>query len=527
MQVNLYYAPYPGQRFAGQPHTISPVRVFNPKSALATLAAGVRANLAAWGVEASLRIVDAQIGGDDPVQYRSLRYGPHTIECLRYGGWFERYDASFAEADIVGVSNNFTNSANVVADFARHARLVNPRALVVAGGMDATARPEWYLDNGFDVVVQLEAEYSFAKLVEAVARRVPIEDLVRCRRHGAGLVVLGGPQLDINALPPMALDLIEHFPSYNDTGEGTPPATVHAPFTCFESSRGCYRTCSFCATPMRGKYRYMTPETVEKHFAHFRAHGVQNILFQEDNILSRLQRSGRGTMLHDSGREEVIEIFRLARRYGFSWEFANGLEFGKFLDLGEPDLELMAAMFWSDRSKDRWLGCYRVQLPLEYLGEVPTSRFNKFIKLRPFDEELRILDAMLEFGVLYQTFNILIGHDGDDDAAIDGYLRRALVLKAALLDREPDVVPYFNVYNRTLLPGTADFRARAHRLEFDIEVDPEVISVYLAPMGTEHLGPSDLVDHRLRMMRELNGGLIDQYDGIHRDPVGRPGAMVT
>ncbi|MFF8451972.1 B12-binding domain-containing radical SAM protein [Streptomyces leeuwenhoekii] len=516
VKVHLYYAPYPGQRFAGEEETISPVRVLNPKSALATLAAGTRAHLAEWGVEAEIRIIDTQVDDDEPVHYKSFAYGPRTIECLRFGGAFERYDASLREADIIGISNNFTNSAGAVTDFAKHAKAVNPRALVVAGGMDATARSEWYLDNGFDVVVQLEGEFLFAKVVEAVANGTPLKEAVFCREHRGGQIVFGSPAINLNELPPMALDLVEGYERYNDTGEGTPPPTVAAPFTCFESSRGCHRTCSFCATPMRGKYRYMSPEAVERHFAYFRSMGIRNILFQEDNILSRLQRSGRGTMYYESGRDEVIRIFQLAREYGFSWEFANGLEFGKFLDMGKPDLELMEYMFWSDRSGGTWRGCYRVQIPLEFLGEDPTSKFNK---LRGFEEELEILEAMLNYGVDYQTFNVLIGHDGDDRAAIDTYLRRSLQLKEALLDRAPQVVPYFNIFNRTLLPGTADFRKKHERLEFDIDRDPEVISVYLSPMNTEHLSYYELLDERLRLMRELNGDLIDQYDGIHRAPL--------
>lgn len=513
MRVNLYYAPYPGQRFAGEAETISPVRLFNPKSALATLAAGTRGYLAEWGVDAELRIIDTQVDDDPPVLYKTFPYGPGTIECLRYGGAFARYEESFRDADIIGISNNFTNSAGVVAEFARHAKSVNPRALMVGGGMDMTARPEWYLTHGFDVVVQLEAEFAFAKIVEASAKGLPLTDALPCRVLGAGHIITSRAALDLDDLPTMALDLVEGPERYNDTGEGRPPSTVAPPFTCFESSRGCYRSCSFCATPMRGRFRYMSPASVERHFAYFRTMGINNILFQEDNILSRLQRSGRGRILHESGREETMRIFQLARDYGFSWEFANGLEFGKFLDSGEPDLELMEYMFWSDQSGDRWRGCYRVQIPLEFLGDNPTRRFNK---LREFDEELEIIKAMSDYGVTFQTYNVLIGHDGDDRAKIDGYLRRCLEVKDVLAQQSPGVVPYFNVFNRTLLPGTADFEQKHERLEFDIGRDPEVISVYLSPMSTETLSYYELVNERLRLMRELNGDLIDQYDGIHR-----------
>jgi hypothetical protein len=511
MRVHLYYAPYPSQVFDGEEQPVSTVRVLNPKSALVTLAAGVRKNLDEWGVEAELRIIDTQVGGGQRY-YKTFAYGPRTLRCYRVGGEFEEYDDSIREAQIHGISNNYTNSAGIVADFARHIKAVKPDALVVAGGMDVTARPEFYIDNGVDVVVQLEGEYTFAKVIEAYARGLNLAGLVPCRFYGGGTIVVGGPTLDMDELPPMSLHLVDNLAAYTDTGEGTPPPTVKPPFSCFETSRGCYRTCSFCATPMRGRYRYMSPAAVEKHFAYFKEAGVNNILFQEDNILSRMQRNGKGSFIHDSGRAEIIEIFQTARDYGFSWEFANGLEFGKFLDGGEVDTELMAALFWSDRSSERWRGCYRVQIPLEFLGEDPTRKFNK---LRCFEEELEVLKAVLDFGVGYQTFNVIIGHDGDDSSALDTYLERCVILKDALLSHSSEVVPYFNIFNRTLLPGTKDYRLQSHLLEFDVERDPEVISVYLSPMSTAHLSYYQLVEKRVEMIRELNGSLIDQYDGIH------------
>lgn len=521
MKVNLYYAPYPSQVFAGEERPVSTVRVFNPKSALVTLAAGVRRFLAEWGIEVELRIIDTQVDGG-PRYYKSIPYGPRTLQCYRIGGEFEEYAGRIREAEIHGISNNYTNSAGIVVDFAKYIKTVRPDALVVVGGMDATARPEFYLDNSVDVVVQLEGEYSFAKVIEAHCLRRALAEMIPCRSHGTGTIVGGGPILNLDELPPMSLDMVEDIEIYTDTGEGVPPPTVKPPFSCFETSRGCYRACSFCATPMRGRYRFMSPGAVEKHFAYFKSAGINNLLFQEDNILSRMQRNGKGNFVHDSGRAEILEIFRLAREYGFSWEFANGLEFGKFLDSGEIDTELMAALFWSDRSGERWRGCYRVQIPLEFLGESPTRKFNK---LRCLEEELEILMAVLDFGVLYQTFNVIIGHDGDDDCAIETYLDRCRRLKEALLNHSSDVVPYFNIFNRTLLPGTVDFRRQQHLLQFDIDRDPEVISVYLAPMHTDHLSYYELVERRIHMLRELNGDLIDQYDGIHHAaPSGKPAA---
>ena len=518
MRVNLYYAPYPSQTFEGCEQPVSTVRVLNPKSALVTLAAGAARFLDEAGIDVDFRIIDTQVDGG-VAYYKHFQYGPRRLLCHRVGGSFERYDGRIAEAQIHGISNNYPNSAGIVLDFVAHIKRVNPHALVIAGGMDATARPEYYIDRGVDIVVQLEGEQALAKIIEAFVLEQPLEALLPCRRHGRGVIVSGSSALDLDELPPMSLHLVDDIEIYTDTGEGVPPPTVKPPFSCFETSRGCYRSCSFCATPMRGRYRYMSPAAVERHFEHFRAMGIHNILFQEDNILSRMQRSGTGRFIHDSGRAEVIEIFRMARDFGFSWEFANGLEFGKFLDAGYVDTELMAALFWNDRSGDRWRGCYRVQIPLEFLGDDPGKRFNK---LRVFEEELEILKAVLDFGVQYQTFNVIIGHDGDDHAAIDGYLDRCMRLKNALFAHDSGATPYFNIFNRTLLPGTRDFKKQQHLLEFDIEKDPEVISVYLSPMNTAHLSYYELFERRVQMISELNGDMIDQYDGIHHAAPAAP-----
>jgi hypothetical protein len=396
MRINLYYVPYPCLILDGEEKPVCPVRVGIPKSSLETLVSGVRQYLSKWKIDAEFHIINTQLDKGTKY-YKSIYYGPRTLHCYRAGGDFEEYNQYIRMAKIHGISNNFTNSAGIVIDFVKHIKSVKPDSIIVAGGIDVSARPEFYIDNGVDIIIQLEGEYSFAKVIEAYTYGRKLEDLISCRSYRNRIIITDRAPISLNDLLPMSLDLVDNnLKFYTDTGEGTPPPTVKPPFICLETSRGCYRFCSFCATPMRGKYRYMSPKTVEKHFAYFRKMGINNILFQEDNLLSRIQLTGNESYLHDSGRADIIEIFNLARKYGFSWEFANGLEFGKFLDSGKLDSELMEALFWSDSSGDHWRGCYRVQLSLEFLGEVKKSNLPK---LRCFEEEIEILKAMLDLGV--------------------------------------------------------------------------------------------------------------------------------
>src|SRR5262249_30711907 len=112
MRIHLYYAPYPSQMFEGEAQPLSTVRVWNPKSALPTLAAGVRRNLAAAGIDADIRIIDTQV--DPGIEYyKSIPYGPRQLHCYRVGGALEQYDDGIGEAQIHGISNNYTNSAGI------------------------------------------------------------------------------------------------------------------------------------------------------------------------------------------------------------------------------------------------------------------------------------------------------------------------------------------------------------------------------------------------------------------------------
>src|SRR4051794_35025184 len=153
MKVNLYYAPFPSQVFDDAHEPVNTERPLNPKSALPTLAAALRAHAARVGFSCDIEIVDMQLGGEREF-YKTVPYGPRQMHCFRYGTPFDNGTEKFLEGDIHGITCNFTNSAQIVADLAMRIKQVNARAFVVAGGVDCTARPGYYLARGVDLVVR-------------------------------------------------------------------------------------------------------------------------------------------------------------------------------------------------------------------------------------------------------------------------------------------------------------------------------------------------------------------------------------
>jgi hypothetical protein len=514
MKLNLYYAPYPSQVFDGEDEPVNTERPHNPKSALPTLAAGVRAFSAQLGLGCDIEIIDLQLN-PRRTYYKSIRYGPRTMRCYRYGTPFEEVEAKIREADVHGITCNFTNSAQIVADLARFIKRVQPGTTVVAGGVDCTARPSYYLQRGVDVVVRGEGEYVFSLVLQALANHRGLDDIpdICTVDRPFGNHVEAG-QLDMDALEPMALDLVGDLSIFNDTAEGPPPEGVPGHFVCWETSRGCAWRCSFCTAPSRGRYRYMSAAAIEAHLRHFRQAGIRTIVWQEDNPLSRIQRNGTGQYLYDGGRDEILQMFHLVRDYGFAWEFANGIEFGKFVHNGEFDHELASALLDHTVTDDGWVGCYRIQVPLDNMN----IKRKRFPKLLGFDEQVSVLATMLtEHGVAHQTYDLFIGYPEHDQESIDQFGDYCLRIREELTALGGGAfVPYFNVFNLSLLPGARDYTSLRSQLAFDIEQHPELIGIFLSAINTNHFSYWDIYQQRLQMTNRLNDReLHRRYDGIY------------
>jgi hypothetical protein len=518
MKLNLYYPPYPAQIFKGSEEPVNPVRPFCPKSSLYTLASGIRKFSDQMRFDCNIEIIDLQVNGELTF-YKSISYGPQILDCYQFGTQYKKIENKIKEGDIHGITSNHTNAAQIVADLIKFIKRVNPKALLVVGGTDATARPFYYLKNGADLIVKGGGEYIFSRIIDAWSKGNDINLIPNiCTKDNPNdLNVDMSYLLDLDSLEPMALDLINDLSIYTDTAEGPPPLGVKPNFICFETSRGCAWGCSFCTAPTRGKYRTMSPRNVERHLKYFKSLGIKTIVWQEDNPLSRLQQTGTGRYLYEKGRSEVLEIFHLARDYGFAWEFANGLEFCKFRpdgSNGKLDHELMDALLWSKQINGEWQGCYRVQIPLDNLNLEEKKRFPKLLN---FEEQLEILSIMVkDYKVHHQTYDLFIGYPEQNQAVLDKFIQACIRIKHDLSKLSSEFKPYFNVFNLSLLPGSQDYKNYKHLLAFDIEQNPEVIGIFLSAMNTEHFTYYETYQKRVEMCNLLNDkDLIIKYDGIY------------
>jgi hypothetical protein len=505
MKLTLVAAPAPAQFVEGIEHPLGTVRTHMHKAPLTALASWLRD-------DAEVSILDMQVDRTQ-TPYGMLSMGSLDLEKRRVGMTFEAADDLLADTDVVGINANFTHSRRIIADFIDHLRQTDPDRRVIVGGTDATADPAFFLRHGAEVVVRGEGELVMRDLLRVMERGEKPVDLPNVSymtsegvKHNATKFLR--EQLDMSTIPPHALDLVR-LDSYIDTGEGFPPPGVVPPYISIETSRGCAQACSFCATPQtKGRFRYMSTSVAREHLEYYKANGVRTLLFQEDNLLSRVQVDHRADS--NEGRTNLLELFAIARDLGFAWEFTNGIEYGQFESEGRIDLELIEAMFWRGENGD---GCYRATLPLEnVLDDGPML----FRKIKPASIGWPVIEAIADCNVQMLTFNVIVGRPNESLRTLRTTYDRCRALHDLIGTHGTDVGTYFNVYLLSLLPGTVDFRHFSHMLAYDLEVDPEVITFYLGSLNTENFTPEDLTRARGSLSSALNGdSLISDFDEAH------------
>lgn len=497
------------------------------KAPLTALAAGLKDALLARDVVIELNICDMQTQGAQhyedrcKTKYGELQLGAITLEKYRIGLPFDAVIAEVVGADVIGINSNFTHSRRIVADFIRFCAEQNPRAVIVLGGTDATVAPEFHIECGAHVVVRGEGELCFADLLTCIDKGLEFDDVpnivFRAKdgaiKHTAKTFLSRSGSYNVNEMLPPDLDIVD-LDSYSDTGEGKPPFGIEGPFISVETSRGCAQACSFCATPStKGRFRFMQLEKIRKHFEYFQSKGIRTLLFQEDNLLSRIHRHASGKSAFDEGRAELFDMFDLARSMGFCWEFTNGIELGQFEHEGVVDHELIKVMFDSAFVNGELVGCYRATLPLENLTDESSKLFRK---LKPLGVIKDVLEGIVKTGVHSLSFNVIIGRPEDDEYNLCLTYLRSQEIRDICKKFNPAVQVYFNVYILSLLPGTVDFKHHNDRLAYDLDKDPEVITFYLGSLRTDHFSPLEITQARGAMAKMLNNdALIDDYDEVH------------
>lgn len=184
----------------------------------------------------------------------------------------------------------------------------------------------------------------------------------------------------------------------------------------------------------------------------------------------------------------------------FAWEFDGGLQFGLFWN-NETQMirqELFDALFYNNGGKGgRWIGAYRIYVPLERLAD---HDMKKFKKLQPFEVELSIIKEMARIGCPAVYLGIIVGVPTDTDETIRITRLRCQEIRQAVDSvnrgnpQKPHTYTWYSFFNEILLPGSTDWMRFKDQLAFPVDEYPELWNFHTSVLNRNY-GKSPFDSH--------------------------------
>jgi hopanoid C-3 methylase len=471
----------------------------HPKYPQMVLASNLRSGS---GPDIDIDLVDLK-GGPDPerTHYRSADYCGQRLDLWRVGVPFDRVADRVCGVDLVAISANFTCERSMVVQTMEYVKAGRGRApVVVVGGHDATADPEYYLRRGADLCVLGEGETAIQEIVRAIETGEPpvipgtarlvggtLQKDAKRRRHGYDEIVF--PDVDLLRAT-----------SFDESPDGPLPPDVSPRITSLETSRGCPEACSFCDVSfIVGRYRPVPLPLLEQRVMAFKEAGIRTLQVIDDNLLYRTLPAFEG----ERGRRTILDLFGLLYDEGFAWEFFNGFQLGLFEQGdGRIDVELIDALYRNGADDGRFVGCFRSYVPLDKVTEDEMSLLRK---LKPLPVAEAVVGAIADCGPPEVALGFVIGSVRESPGSLEETALQAerfaeIVTHSSGGRTAPYVLPLCSVP----LPGTPDFRNLQDRIAYPADQYPELYNIFTSVVGNDHYTPLDLTRARQRMRDRLN-----------------------
>lgn len=417
---------------------------------------------------AEVSIIDLRVADPEREEtYNTIDWEGYTVETRRVGAAFSYADQEISEADWVGLSSHFTFESGVIRDMIAHVKKVNPRAKVIVGGADVSARPHDYLRFGADVACV--GDFNPQVLTEDVREprvvaphRHPFEDLIAPSFHK-----------------------LQHLMEYRDSHDGPVPEGVPYPIGFLYFTRGCPRECDFCES-RKTKYETLDLDLAVSMLENYWNAGIRTLNLADDNLL--LQAASK------EGRVRLLGILKAMRDIGFAWEFPNGLEVGRLLARDGLDDELMESLFSHTIVPEtgRLVGAYRLYVPVETF-----DRRGEYRKLKPLEEQNKIIAGLAGCGLPEIDFGVVLSPLADRDTlrhTRDGYLE----IKDIMSSHGPTRARYAVFH---LIP-IAEYRSMPTK--YSVDEFPEGWNFYFPVYDGANFSARELFEERLRLVKEVD-----------------------
>lgn len=247
---------------------LNPEEIPEPRFLMPLSLLYVATPLRAAGYEVS--IVDARVEDDWSSELR------HQVETL--------------DPICVGISSLTGIQLHGAMAAARLVKSMSPELPVVWGGVHASLLPQETIREDYvDIIVVGEAEETFTELVRHLDGKKDLGTVrgIWFKEGGRPRVTPVRPKIDLNAVPPLAYDLLDMPRYYRPFWDNEPTGPT------FITSRGCPYKCAYCYIEVFDQrlWRAMTPETVRKNLEYLiDTTGATSVFCLDDMFFTDIRR---------------------------------------------------------------------------------------------------------------------------------------------------------------------------------------------------------------------------------------------
>lgn len=279
-------------------------------------------------------ILDASVGGlNDALENTFYKPAMQANGLIRIGMTDDGIREYIAKGgyNVIAIHSNFTPQTRMALRVAQLAKEIDPRMLVIAGGVNARNMPDRFFKSGLvDVICHSEGEEIIVKIVRAYEEKISweaVSGIIFMKRGKLFRTPLapGDTKINLDELPIPAW----HRSALQKYGQITSPhgdtvlekRFIYAPIM---TSRGCPFKCTYCHISKErefkediGNLRVKSVDRVIQEIEFLRSLGVNKVYFEDDSLLAKKSR--------------VKEIFNRLLGMGLKIADVNGVNLVHFL----------------------------------------------------------------------------------------------------------------------------------------------------------------------------------------------------
>jgi len=391
--------------------------------------------------------------------------------------------------DFVGIHSNLTPQTKMAFETAKAIKKANPKIKIYAGGVNARALKNRFLETGdFDGICLTEGELIFPKMILEGIENAP----GFAYKDNNGNIKINPvnetcfpKELDDLPMPAWEKLPFDKYDALNSVHGTDVTENINQRYAPIMTSRGCVWQCKFCHISTEkgdiGQLRLHSIKRVIAEIKRLKSLGVKKLFFEDDTLLVK--------------KERVKEIFREIKDEELTILNVNGVNLIDFFDRtkeieGKWKIDKEYLHILKDAGFNQMVfpvesGCQRI------LNKYATGK----VQLNKMDIPL-LMKTMTEMGILAPV-NMIIGFPDETEEEIQQSIDLGKKLKQ-------NGAPYISFFLPIPFPGSKLYDLAIECNYLDKNFNPDIMNWKRPMMKNTVINPKRLEEIRDKANEEIN-----------------------